>query len=94
MKDFIWTLVITIFFIGYITIIWIAEKPLANAQLEFACLEHRGEKSNFLSTVRCNDGAAINDFDTVGNEWIYNRSLEIKNLDFIENIKYNFSRGN
>lgn len=94
MKDFICTLVITIFFIVYTTIIWVVEKPLTNAQLEYACLEHRGEKSNFLSTVQCNDGAVIDEFDTVGNEWIYNRSLEIKDLDFNEKLKYNFSRGN
>ena len=94
MKDFIWTLAIIIIFIGYMAFIWIAETPLTNAQLEYACLEHRGEKSNFLNTVQCNDGTKINDFTSVGNEWIYNRSLQIKNLDFIENIKYNFSRGN
>lgn len=31
-------------------------------------------------------------FDYVGNDFIYNRSLEIKDLSFIEHIKYILSK--
>lgn len=66
--------------------------PITYAQLEYTCLNHKGDKSNFVHEVTCNDGQVINNYDSVGNDFIYNRSLEIKDLSFIEHIKYILSK--
>jgi hypothetical protein len=92
LKFFVAFYVITIIIVYSIIFFWNAKTPITYAQLEYACLNHKGDKSNFVHEVTCNDGQVINNYDLVGNDWIYNRSLEIKDLSFIDHTKYILSK--
>lgn len=92
LKFFVTFYVITIIIVYVILFFWNAKTTITYAQLEYACLNHKGDKSNFVHKVTCNDGQVINNYDSVGNDWIYNRSLEIKDLSFIEHTKYILSK--
>lgn len=92
LKFFATFQVITIIIAYVILFFWNVKTPITYAQLEYACLNHKGDKSNFVHEVTCNDGQVIHNYDLVGNDWIYNRSLEIKDLSFIDHTKYILSK--
>ena len=69
---------------------WCAKTPTVYAQAEFACMEHKGVSWNFAETVYCNDGFRQEGYQKVGNEWIYNRKIEISNKSIIDHLYYIF----
>lgn len=92
LKFYIIACIILILISYTILFFWNAKTPISFAQLEYACLEHKGDKSNFAHEVTCNDGQVVKNYDSVGNDWIYKKSLEIKDLSFIDHTKYILSK--
>lgn len=72
--------------------IWNLKADLNYAKLEYACLEHDGESSNIFNTVQCHDNFVKYHYNYLDNDWIKNRTRELKELSLIEHIKYTLSR--
>lgn len=91
MKAVIWYIkyfIITFLISITIVFFWNVKQPIGLAQLEYACLEHKGDKSNFAHEVVCNDGQVIKNYDYIGNDWIYNRSMEIRKLNIVDHVLF------